>query len=220
MEHPQVSTSPLPNQVPVPPQLPVQPLVAERVVSNNSGIINLPHYKRAANTSARCIFNRCNNRSYHLIPRFFKKLMVKKSRVCEGHLYSNEWHILSENTATFSTFTANEVEDLIDLAKAESEVFDFENVAEMRDSLCHYWTSLTVSEFLMLYDSIPQMDFKQPKRALAVYLAKLRTGESNRRLATVFDLSYTAFQRILSKVRTVLNDHFVPLNVGVNNITP
>lgn len=60
--------------VPVRPALPPPPTVI--LPAWNSSQIMLPNYKRASNTSARCIFNRCNNRAVFLIPHYIKRILL------------------------------------------------------------------------------------------------------------------------------------------------
>ncbi|KAF9806457.1 hypothetical protein SFRURICE_001252, partial [Spodoptera frugiperda] len=55
----------------------------------------------------------------------------------------------------------------------------------MPNHLCHYWTGLTV----------PQ------------------TGDSNRRLSTLFNIPRTTLELIMKKVRLCLNEDFVPNNI-------
>ncbi|KAF9809396.1 hypothetical protein SFRURICE_003493 [Spodoptera frugiperda] len=83
---------------------------------------------------------------------------------------------------------------------------NFENVSEMPNHSCHYWTGLTVPQFLILFNFLPRLNVKQPKRALAIYLIKLRTGDSNRRLSTLFNIPRTTLELIMKKVRLCLNE--------------
>lgn len=119
---------------------------------------------------------------------------------------------------THSTFSAVHIEDIINIMKSKVNILNFENVSEMPNHHCHYWTGLTVPQFLILYNLLP-LNVKQPKRSLAIYLIKLRTGESNRRLSTLFDIPRSTLELIMKKVRLCLNEHFVPNNIGVNHIT-
>jgi hypothetical protein len=93
-----------------------------------------------------------------------------------------------------------------------------ENVEEMPNHICHYWTGLTVPQFLTLQNIIPSLNVKQPKRALAIYLIKLRTGDSNKRLGTLFDMPRSTLESLMNKVRLCLTNSFVPYNIGVNHI--
>lgn len=66
------------------------------------GMVNLPHYKRAASTSRHCIYSDCGYVPMHLIPTFIKNMLIvdynyyvpRYSRVCHHHLFSNTWRKL------------------------------------------------------------------------------------------------------------------------------
>jgi hypothetical protein len=82
-------------------------------------------------------------------------------------------------------------------------------------------TGLTKSQFDELANILPQTmptgskDVSR-KAGLAIFLAKLRTGEPNAVLASIFGVkSKAAIARIISKMRIALLTHFVPFHVGV-----
>ncbi|XP_045449482.1 uncharacterized protein LOC123658044 [Melitaea cinxia] len=213
-------------QVVRPPEPPPIPPVQNRPIQRENTTISLPNYKRPSITSVCCIFQQCRNRSLHLVPRFLKRILLQEHsfyiprscRVCETHLYNNLWHLLPQMNVTHSTFSAIHIEDIINILKSKMNILDFENISEMPNHYCHYWTGLTVPQFLILYNLLP-LNIKKSKRSLAIYLIKLRTGESNRRLATLFDIPRSTLELIMKKVRLCLNEHFVPNNIGVNHIT-
>ncbi|KAJ8708905.1 hypothetical protein PYW07_013509 [Mythimna separata] len=120
---------------------------------------------------------------------------------------------------THSTFSAIHIEDIFNILKSKANILNFEKVSEMPNHICHYWTGLTVPQFLILHNLLPPLNVKQSKRALAIYLTKLRTGDSNRRLATLFGIPRSTLELIMNKVRLCLSEHFVPNNIGVNHIT-
>lgn len=191
--------------------------------------IMLPNYKRAANTSSHCIFSGCANRSWHLIPSFIKQMLIKElryyvpacARVCETHLYSNEWHLLPEISNCGNNFTANQIEDCIAIAARDANTFDFENVHEMPNHICHYWTGLRSNEFLSLVNEVPALNsVVSPRTSLAIYLIKLRTGDSNQRLSTLFNMPRSTVELHMKSVRNCLTEYFVPLHIGLHHITP
>lgn len=138
--------------------------------------------------------------------------------VCETHLYSDQWHLLPQINRTNNAFSGLHIEDIMNLLKSKENFLNFENVSEMPNHSCHYWTGLTVPQFLILFYLLPRLNVKQPKRALAIYLIKLRTGDSNRSLSTLFNIPRTTLELIMKKVRLCLNEDFVPNNIGVNHI--
>jgi hypothetical protein len=220
------------QRIPLPPQLPEEnlPFVAPAFEDReNTAKIVLPNYSRAPNTSRHCIYNACRNVARHLVPTFIKVLLVKEhkyyvprsARVCEIHLNSNDWQRLPEiNTQRISEFTDAHVEDMIDLAKRDMS-FNFENVNEMPNHVCHYWTGLTVLEFTALYDELMIENYiTSPKTSLAMYLMKLRTGDSGKRLCSLFQIPRTTLELRIKKVREYLVEHFIPLHLGLQHMTP
>lgn len=211
-------------EIPLPPEPPLSPIVTWEAPSTepavHSGSIILPNYKRSANTSRRCIYKMCRNTAGHLVPTFIKVTLIKEynfyvpksARVCEMHLYGNTWQSLPEMHNTISVFTATHIQDIINLVKKEITL-DFEYVHEMPNHICHYWTGLNVSEFLTLVNELSSLDnyVKSLKSSLAIYLTKLRTGDSNKRLASLFQMSRNTLDRRINKVREYLVEHFIPL---------
>lgn len=137
----------LPEPRPGPEPEPL-PEPAPRPVSEPE--LNLPNYKRAANTSRHCVFNGCIfEQQLHVVPAFIKKMLIAKhnfniprnTRVCETHFNLDVWHLLLQNNNIYSIFTANQIEDIISIAKSDQPTFNFENVAEMQNVICHYWTN-------------------------------------------------------------------------------
>ncbi|XP_060810061.1 uncharacterized protein LOC132904163 [Amyelois transitella] len=163
----------------------------------------------------------------HVIPLFIKKLLIDKcklyiprsTRVCETHLLLDSWNILMDNPNIYSYFTASQIEDMLTITKSANPTFNFENVMHMENVICHYWTGLTVANFLDLFNSLPPLSLRRPKHALAIYLAKLRTGETDRRLSSFFGVSRSTLIAILKKVRQSLTTHFVPNHIGTNHLT-
>lgn len=198
--------------LPIPPPLPVEASIPQH--SERAPTIKLPHYKRAANTSRRCIFSGCLNGERFIVPNHVKDFLLRElmfyvlisARVCEYHLYSNEWELLSRNDDAVSDFTASQLENLVSVLKNQSSFLDFENVGAMPNYICHYWTGLIVEQFLELYNSIPPLatEFKDGKTVLAIYLTKIRTGDSNERLSNLFNMPRSTLEIKMSKCRECL----------------
>lgn len=75
----------------------------------------------------------------------------QSARICESHLLLDVWHILLQNANIFTNFTASLIDDILFILKSEKTIFNFENVSDMSNILCHYWTGLTVANFLNLF---------------------------------------------------------------------
>ncbi|CAK1590054.1 unnamed protein product [Parnassius mnemosyne] len=100
------------------------------------------------------------------------------------------------------------------------EILDFEQYENIAPAEFHTWTGLTQDQFTELLDSLPSLRTKKNKRTLlAAVLVKLRTGDSNARLANIFKCSETAFHTWLKIGRNALLEDFVPLNVGFDHIS-
>lgn len=213
------------NQAVIPPVSPV-PLQGQRPIETDT--VYLPHYKRAANTSRRCIYSDCGNAPIHLISMFIKKNLITKhnfyvprcARVCRQHLYSNTWRALPEESFTMTSFSVRQIEDLIDITKQESATFNFECIEEMPNHICHYWTGIEVFEFLILYNELPLVGkVPSPKTSLAIFLIKMRTGDSNKRLSSLFNIPRSTMERHMGIVHSCFMEHFVPLHIGLQRLT-
>ncbi|XP_023940626.2 uncharacterized protein LOC112047666 [Bicyclus anynana] len=180
--------------------------------------IILPNYKRSPNTSRRCIYTKCDSASGHLVPTFVKVMLLKDfnffipkyARVCKMHLLSNTWHTLPEISKEISEFSVTQIEEIIALAKKEVS-YDFDKVNEMPNHYCYYWTGLTVTEFLTLFSELSLDNFKpKPKSSLALYLIKLRTDDSYKRLASLFQISRTTLENRIKKMSEYIKKHSIP----------
>ncbi|CAG5041284.1 unnamed protein product [Parnassius apollo] len=100
------------------------------------------------------------------------------------------------------------------------EILDFEQYENIAPAEFHSWTGLTQGQFTELLDSLPSLRTKKNKRTvLAAVLVKLRTCDSNARLANIFKCSETAFHTWLKIGRNALLEDLVPLNVGFDHIS-
>ncbi|XP_022834004.1 uncharacterized protein LOC111361820 [Spodoptera litura] len=107
------------------------------------------------------------------------------------------------------------------LQRAAKYHIDFSNIATMPAYLCHYWLGMTSNQFHDLLNSIPSLSDSVPNAtiALSMYLVKLRTGDSNERLATLFEKSRTTLERWMNAARECLTRQFVPMHLGFNHLT-
>ncbi len=63
-----------------------------------------------------------------------------------------------------------------------SQVLNFEFLEDIQDSLFESWIGFNKNQFLSILNSI-SINCKMPSTVLALYLAKIHTGEINERLA-------------------------------------
>ncbi|CAH2087291.1 unnamed protein product [Euphydryas editha] len=84
----------------------------------------------------------------------------------------------------------------------------------MEDHIVHTWTGLNKAQFHQMCTEIPQLsEIPNATLALAAYLIKLRTGDSNERLATLLKVSRRIIEKWLHDVRELLIQYFVPANL-------
>lgn len=188
-------------------------------------------YTRAPNTSRHCIFNHCQNTTRHRIPTTIKthifceyKLYIPNSaRVCTEHLESNAWNELPQSCNTthdFNTYHFTDICDMLRMALQRGPRLDFNTRGALTNEEMHFWTGRKCEEFDSILEETPTLNemCREPRTALGVYLTKLRTGESDERLATLFNMSRRKVERLLVIVRECLNSHYVGLHLGVDHI--
>uniref|UniRef100_A0A2H1WWA8 SFRICE_026964 n=1 Tax=Spodoptera frugiperda TaxID=7108 RepID=A0A2H1WWA8_SPOFR len=73
------------------------------------------------------------------------------------------------------------------MQRAADNRFDFSNIRMMPPYLCHYWLGFNADQFYDLLNSIPNL------------AEQVRTGDSNERLATLFNKPRTTLERWMSK---------------------
>ncbi|XP_047025748.1 uncharacterized protein LOC124634289 [Helicoverpa zea] len=211
-------------EIPEPPPMPAptsQPQQALRVQSK----INSQKYKRVAAASRHCMFVGCDNDERLLVPMTIKELLLLQyniyiplnARICHHHLYSNQWDELTTNLNDFTSFQVDDIFSILERASQRS--LDFNNIAAMDAHLRHYWLGLTEMQFNEILNSLPTLHNKvrNPSLALSTFLVKLRTGDSNQRLATLFQLPRSTLEKKMNIVRECLKEHFVPMHLGVNH---
>lgn len=86
---------------------------------------------------------------------------------------------------------------------------------------CHYWLALNSEQFNELLNCIPMLYdyFANPSVALCIFLVKLRTGDSNQRLSTLFKIPRSTLERKMNIVRNCLDVQFVPRHLGINHMS-
>ncbi|XP_045493201.1 uncharacterized protein LOC123692489 [Colias croceus] len=198
--------------VPVPPPLPpttpqiVQP-VTTKIISSM--------YRRAANTPGHCIFVGCFEPERLLIPSTIKDLVLfnhkfyipSGARICRHHLNHGSWDQL---TSQLRDFTGRQFDNIMTMMqRAANHRFDFSNIALMPPHLFHYWLGMNLEQFYELLNCIPNLAEQVPDATLAlcIYLVKLRTGDSNNRLATLFNKPRATLEHLMNKARNCfIND--------------
>ncbi|CAG4978258.1 unnamed protein product [Parnassius apollo] len=208
-------------ELPPPPQ---QNLHTAHVRSNPT--IRSSVYKRAARTSNHCIFVNCFETEHLLVPSSIKDLLLLNNkfyvppaaRICRHNLDHGRW---SELTSQLKDFTGSQFDSIMRIMqRAAYYHIDFSNILIMPTYLCHFWLGMNSDQFYNLLNGIPSIAGQVPNAtvALSIYLVKLRTGDSNERLATLFNKSHVTLERLMNKARTCLINEFVPLYLGFNHM--
>lgn len=184
---------------------------------------------RTPNTTANCVFQHCQNATRLRIPNNVVILLIgrynlvvpENARVCQEHLDQNLWHTLLWQDNLTEDFTASEIVRILTIMRnhISTEVLNFEQYQLINAREFHSWTGLTHEQFSDLLASTNSLNNNRHKNSIvAALLIKMRTGESNARLALIFRISESTFQRFLSLGREALINDFVPLHVGFDHI--
>ncbi|KAF9806448.1 hypothetical protein SFRURICE_001243 [Spodoptera frugiperda] len=82
---------------------------------------------------------------------------------------------------------------------------DFENIQTMDPKILHHRVGITHNAFEQVIRETPslQQEVTDPNTAIAIFLMKLRTGESNERLSVLFRMSRRTLERKMNTVRNV-----------------
>ncbi|KAL4710160.1 hypothetical protein ACJJTC_006457 [Scirpophaga incertulas] len=208
--------------IPTPPPQPEHQLHHVMNVICNPKIVSRI-YKRAAASSRHCIFSECEHTECLLVPSIIKEMLLldhklyipASTRICSHHLNMGAWGELQFH---YNDFTGSQMDDMMSIMdRASRRQFDFSNIREMHPHLCHYWLGINPEQFYQLLSHIPQLTHEVPcpSVALSILLVKLRTGDSNERLSTLFRLPRSTLERYMSKARNCLAESFVPLFLGI-----
>lgn len=224
----EISTSVSVVSVPTPPPLPPSALLnppSQAIVRNPRIISRI--YKRAAASSRHCIFSECYSDERLLVPSAIKEMLLlhyrlyvpRSARICSHHLYNGAWNELSFHN---NDFTGMQMDDMmLIMERGTRRQFDFSNIRELDPHLCHYWLGMDADSFHQLLLYVPQLSQVVPcaSTALSIILVKLRTGDSNERLSSLFNLSRRTLERYMSHARNCLTETFVPLYLGLGHMS-
>lgn len=197
----------------------------------NDGEIQVPGYMRAPNTPRHCIFNNCVHATRCRIPASIKTYIFcayslyipDSARVCAEHLQGNAWDDLPQFCNVSHSFNAQQFTDICDMLRTAVQngiKLDFNVRGALSEEEMHFWTGRKPDQFDAILDETPSISVrcKEPRNALGIYLTKLRTGDSNNRLSTLFNMSRRQLERILKIIRECLSLEYVPRHLGFDHI--
>jgi DNA-dependent RNA polymerase auxiliary subunit epsilon len=188
---------------------------------------------RASKSNHSCIFHCRHPRNLSRIAKIIrldvllkKKIFISEnSRCCKAHLNNDKWDDLIGQS--IKDYAQSDVEEMLELLLKEvnnlkdenrKNNFNFEFVEEMSDETLKSWTNMNKDEFLDLSSKVV-IKSQNPRTALGLYISKLTTGETNKRLASIFSVSRSTAERMMKAARTALTDQFVPMYLGVKHHT-
>ncbi|XP_063837158.1 uncharacterized protein LOC135086302 [Ostrinia nubilalis] len=201
---------------------------AEPQQAHDGTRIHLPLYSRASDTQSHCFFPECNSTQRLAVPIWlrvklfseYKFYVPQNCRICVFHLHNDNWEVLSDIPQPIHSFNADHIQDFASFVNERPLMLDFSEVERMSDELLHYWVGLTKAKFEQLYSELPRLGaMRNGKLALGAYLLKLRTGDSDKRISTLLNISRSKLMRLMGKARNILNEDFVSRYLGTDNIT-
>lgn len=190
----------------------------------------LPGFKRTPNSTNLCIFQPCENMSRRRVPEEiilrmlcrYNIIITENGRVCEEHLQEDIWHLLPLQDNLTEEFTAEQIVHTLTMMKNKisTDFLNFEHYENINANELHTWIGLTHLQFSDVLENVTSLNRHRDKRTImAAVLAKMRTGDSNARLASIFKMSESSFQRKLKIGLEALLSDFVPSRVGFDHIT-
>lgn len=158
----------------------------------------------------------CQKRKEVLIQHRY--YLPQNVRCCKHHLNERDWYF----DVGLNSYNSAQVEDMVDLLRSiqknNSPALDFEYIEYLSDEIVQQWTGISADQFIDLAHATSLFNLKRGKTALALYLAKLRTGETDERLSNLFQVSYTHAKRLMSLAREAVKNNFLPKYLGFNSI--
>uniref|UniRef100_T1L5D7 DDE Tnp4 domain-containing protein n=1 Tax=Tetranychus urticae TaxID=32264 RepID=T1L5D7_TETUR len=139
--------------------------------------------------------------------------------ICKSHENSefDDERVLSADFLT-RRFTVKEFEDALSLSLSASVARPFRDGVPVPDERCKRWTGLTYGAFSSLCSDVTLRRSRKKMLPIAVYLAKLRTGDSLERIADTFCISLSSAKNHDKLAREALLEHFVPRNLGFQHL--
>ena len=105
----------------------------------------------------------------------------------------------------------------------EKTRLDFDSRHTLNDADYIELTGLSLSAFdevcSIIKDSVKNTPVRSQRCSVAIFFCKMRSGLSNKFLATLFNVSKSSIRRALSTVRKALMATFVPDNLGFDHIS-
>ncbi|XP_037869989.1 uncharacterized protein LOC119629142 isoform X2 [Bombyx mori] len=153
--------------------------------------------------------------------RFYRAVQV---RPVDDPLPQQVQEPLNEQIPLHENFNSAHVLDIIELYEWRLErgtQLDFENVEEIDDNELHFYTGMDKIQFNNILNQTSSLRDRTNSSAtvLGLYLVKIRTGEPDERIASMFNMSRRTLVRKLKIARECLSEEFVPRHLGLDHMT-
>ncbi|CAK1583783.1 unnamed protein product [Parnassius mnemosyne] len=102
---------------------------------------------------------------------------------------------------------------------SSSLCFNFESIDNLEDHVIHTWVGLNKVQSNQIFNEVtPLTEVPRGSVALATYLIKLRTGDSNDRLSSLLKVLRRTLEKWLKEIQHLLTEYFVPKQLSLNHI--
>ncbi|XP_052742778.1 uncharacterized protein LOC112055836 [Bicyclus anynana] len=220
------------EEIQIPAQVLTEPPASQPEEDRNNQpepTIVLPGYMRAVETERWCFIQGCQRTERYRVPLFTRKMLLNRykyyvpenNRLCDIHLVIEGWDFLeSLRSNCVQNFTAKHIQDMMSLKDViDCGLLHFDSIDTMGEHVVHTWVGLNKTQFNQMFHEVPQLlEIPKASLALAAYLMKLRTGDSDERLSILLKVSRRTLENWIHKVRDLLTEYFVPRFLGLNHI--
>ncbi|VDI65719.1 Hypothetical predicted protein [Mytilus galloprovincialis] len=155
------------------------------------------------------------------------------SRCCPRHLctegFTKEANEDITSVYTVSDFNRSGLLELIDTIrehalKNKNARIDFDKSSSLNDTDFRNLTGLTITDFEDLCSHIPNSAIRDTRvrsmrTCIGIFLTKLRSGMSNKILATLFNISKDSIRKAISSARDAVKQHFTPKYLGFDHVS-
>ena len=159
-------------------------------------------------------------------------LIPAGSRCCpvhiKDHTLTDESISMLKSTYDESLLNRTTIVDMLqrmrDICKRHEKTrLDFDSRHTLNDADYIELTGISLSAFdevcSSIKDSVKNTPVRSQRCSVAIFFCKMRSGLSNKFLATLFNVSKSSIRRALSTVRKALMATFVPDNLGFDHIS-
>lgn len=175
-------------------------------------------YQRCLSITSKCVVPNCTNAykkiSDALRQRWlleFKIYICKNTRCCQAHL--NDSNLVNMIPKT-SMFTPQQQRDLISLRDIAENLN-----TSIWPTQCKEWSGLTKDEVLIILSELPSLASNRKKEVILFsYLVKLRTGETDKRIAVLLKVKERRVNKYFALARAAIKTDFVPNHLGFGHV--